>query len=374
MCQWYCTSEGPVTNLHCFHCHVRYCGACLHGEAGKMESLIKCAGCGRKPRTKANTARRGWGHEVASPQGTSKTVLAPPQRGKTAAAYWAYKNAEQEQGQFTWDATAHKRSIFDKLTDPALYTGSHKHRFDREGRGRGLEGRDSVSKGLGTGAVIRYYGDGPVYSIAQLVRNENLDPQHMNKLRRFPDGSTILSPNNRSLKGEDGKWRPENPRGVYPAKNPEWKRLTPGASPVGSPHSARLLLSGSQSARTLPRHDIANLSQYGEGSVASTADLHSSYPQSPIPATQPRPQTAQYVSSPIFDKLTNPQLYTGTHRQRFDEQTGEGLGLAGRVEVAPDRYTGDSNVSPVVHDLAQITRTQYNVGAPAGKVAPKFLY
>lgn len=27
MCQWYCTSEGPVTNLHCLHCHVRYCGS-----------------------------------------------------------------------------------------------------------------------------------------------------------------------------------------------------------------------------------------------------------------------------------------------------------------------------------------------------------
>jgi hypothetical protein len=36
-----------------------------------------------------------------------------------------------------------------RLTDPALYTGAHKHRFDADGRGRGLEGRDSMPKGAG---------------------------------------------------------------------------------------------------------------------------------------------------------------------------------------------------------------------------------
>ncbi len=42
-----------------------------------------------------------------------------------------------------------KTSIFDRLTDPKLYTGAHKHRFDTDGRGRGLEGRDSMPKGAG---------------------------------------------------------------------------------------------------------------------------------------------------------------------------------------------------------------------------------
>ena len=41
-------------------------------------------------------------------------------------------------------------NIFDRLTDPRLYTGAHKHRFDpRTGKGRGLQGRDSVAKGPG---------------------------------------------------------------------------------------------------------------------------------------------------------------------------------------------------------------------------------
>lgn len=34
-----------------------------------------------------------------------------------------------------------KASIFDKLTDPNLYTGAHKNRFDENGKGKGIDGR-----------------------------------------------------------------------------------------------------------------------------------------------------------------------------------------------------------------------------------------
>ena len=34
-----------------------------------------------------------------------------------------------------------KPNIFDKLTDPKLYTGAHKERFDKDGKGKGLAGR-----------------------------------------------------------------------------------------------------------------------------------------------------------------------------------------------------------------------------------------
>ncbi|EGD78375.1 hypothetical protein PTSG_09442 [Salpingoeca rosetta] len=39
--------------------------------------------------------------------------------------------------------------LFRRLTDPRLYTGSHKHRFDEQGAGKGLYGRDSIPKGKG---------------------------------------------------------------------------------------------------------------------------------------------------------------------------------------------------------------------------------
>jgi hypothetical protein len=36
---------------------------------------------------------------------------------------------------------ASSSGVFNKLTDTSLYTGSHKHRFDKDGNGKGLEGR-----------------------------------------------------------------------------------------------------------------------------------------------------------------------------------------------------------------------------------------
>lgn len=60
MCKWYCTSTGPSTNLVCQSCGCHYCGACLHGESGKMKSLLKCAKCGKKPTVKSNAERCAW--------------------------------------------------------------------------------------------------------------------------------------------------------------------------------------------------------------------------------------------------------------------------------------------------------------------------
>lgn len=37
----------------------------------------------------------------------------------------------------------------ERMTDTALYTGLHKERFDEEGKGRGLAGRDHAAKGTG---------------------------------------------------------------------------------------------------------------------------------------------------------------------------------------------------------------------------------
>ena len=39
--------------------------------------------------------------------------------------------------------------VLERMTDTSKYTGSHKLRFDESGKGRGLEGRDSVAKGKG---------------------------------------------------------------------------------------------------------------------------------------------------------------------------------------------------------------------------------
>jgi len=116
---------------------------------------------------------------------------------------------------------------------------------------------------------------------------------------------------------------------------------------------------------------------------ASQPSLHSSshhaaggYPFDALshPSHHPsaRPSTASYHPSPIFDKLTDPAQYTGASRERFDD-AGRGKGLAGRVDLPPERYQGDSYASSDIKDLSQITRQNFNIGSPQGKTH-KFHY
>lgn len=49
------------------------------------------------------------------------------------------------------------RSVI-RLTDTTLYTGSHRERFDEDGKGRGIEGREYIAED--TGYVTGYKGQG----------------------------------------------------------------------------------------------------------------------------------------------------------------------------------------------------------------------
>lgn len=68
----------------------------------------------------------------------------------------------------TYGAKSGSGNIFDRLTDTSKYTGTHKERFDQNGRGLGLAGRDSVAKGSGT---FTQYRGGDVKNLAQILRN-----------------------------------------------------------------------------------------------------------------------------------------------------------------------------------------------------------
>jgi hypothetical protein len=164
MCKFYCMSNGPSTNLECLHCSVRYCAACLHGEAGKMPSLVKCAGCGKKPRTKPNGARNGWAAQSADshndiPTGRAdyRHVSGPTgsnSRRTSTSSVSSGSSSRRSSVSSTGSGGGGSRrpsggNIFDRLTDPNHYTGAHKHRFDKSGNGRGMSGRDSVTKGQG---------------------------------------------------------------------------------------------------------------------------------------------------------------------------------------------------------------------------------
>jgi hypothetical protein len=76
-----------------------------------------------------------------------------------------------------------------------------------------------------------------------------------------------------------------------------------------------------------------------------------------------RHEASPYKS--VFDKLTDHHLYTGTHKHRFNPQTGQGLGIKGRDSVgkgqgtandAPSTFKGNTNTGTdeVIHDISQI--------------------
>ena len=79
-----------------------------------------------------------------------------------------------------------KGTIFERLTDAKLYTGHHKHRFDQEtGEGLGLDGRDSLSKGIGSISHVEIRPDGgKVLTVAQLFRPHLHDVPHPSQVRR----------------------------------------------------------------------------------------------------------------------------------------------------------------------------------------------
>jgi len=243
-----------------------------------MESLVKCAKCGKKPRTLDASARGKWKGEttgvttVAGPTSSLKTtgstiVNAGPTADVQATAQFA-NNLRPEKG----DAkpkdggTKGHKSIFDKLTDTSLYTGAHRERFDAGGRGKGMAGRDAAS-GV-------EYGGGTVHDLKQIMRS---------------DGPAAAS-------------------------------RAPAAAPIAR--------------QPLPPPGAANTNTGG-----------------PVGASAAKPKSGKKKpGASIFDKLTDPNLYTGAHKLRFDS-SGKGRGLAGR-----DAASGIEYGSGAVHDLRQIMR------------------
>jgi len=116
-----------------------------------MKSLVSCAKCGKKPTTKPNNERANWeGSKVqeADPSGLNLR----PERGRSRSPTSDVPRAKTPTGNGTRSKspTADKKgTIFDRLTDTSKYTGAHKARFDKDGKGLGLDGRESVAKGNG---------------------------------------------------------------------------------------------------------------------------------------------------------------------------------------------------------------------------------
>ena len=94
---------------------------------------------------------------------TRRTTWQKPVQGMfipTASGDAPQETAESPRKVYDRKTGRQYRSIYDKLCDHKLYTGTHKHRFDNNGLGRGLAGRDRLKKGHGTLTTGRHTSSG----------------------------------------------------------------------------------------------------------------------------------------------------------------------------------------------------------------------
>ena len=226
-----------------------------------MESLIKCASCGKKPRVQPAGQRSGWKGESTSGSTAAGPAYSPSsalKQASTAASMRVNPSSSPSAG--SSGRSSPKKSptgapsIFDKLTDTSLYTGTHSHRFAPDGRGLGLDGRDSPSKGHGAAPPKRAIDSAQV------------------------DLSSILRPDVKySPTSSDSALRPQ----VGVAKSPKkvggqgkgpsiFDKLTDSNLYTGA-HKARFDAGGN--GRGMAGRDAASGIEYGGGRVSSLSQI-----------------------------------------------------------------------------------------------------
>lgn len=205
------------------------------------------------------------------------------------------------------------QSIWDKLTDSSQYTGTHKHRFDANGNGTGLAGRDRVGKGHG------YIPGGGTADLSQFMRTN---------LHTSGAGSAH-APMRASMNSYDIPYVPAEAPPAIPDRATTPSYASRGTTPQIYYATARTSVDGQ-------RKDIYNFPTTGPRNPATQAKRPSSVGRNPTTRLSDtgmptRTSDGQRKGS-IFDKLTDSSLYTGAHRARFD-QAGYGRGKEGRTSA-----------------------------------------
>jgi len=205
--------------------------------------------------------------------------------------------------------------IFDKLTNTQLYTGTHKERFDANGIGRGGDGRQVI--------------DSRTHDLSQLV----------NRKTNSAVPNNTYSGANVSNSASGGAAKKRGQASVVTASS-EGLDVKSQAVKRNDVRSSNSKLSG------VP----ANVAR-SSGSLAAAKSNSSVNKSSGSINAKPKAQG----NSSVFDRLTNVNSYTGSHKERFNSD-GTGRGIAGRD--APSLGSGHGTYrGGDVKDLSQILRS-----------------
>lgn len=165
---------------------------------------------------------------------------------------------------------ANASGVFSKLTDTTQYTGTHKERFDADGNGRGLAGRETHTT---------------TATLSQMV-DRTIAPVSVAKPKSGNKRAVTVS-----MEAMNNK--PAQQRNIKPASGTKnYSATKPGSKKVAASTST---LSNSTAAKASANSLASNKSSGGS----------------------------------VYDRLTDTKGYTGTHKERFDSN-GNGRGLAGR--------------------------------------------
>jgi len=233
------------------------------------------------------------------------------------------------------DGTASPQ-IFDRLTDPHLFTGAHKHRFDKNGQGRGLNGRDYVGKGSGTRSRAN---PGAVHDLSQITRS----PLPTEKGKSVRKSSSGRGRGRGATPGSGGRSTPGRRKGSKKKEPPIFNKLTDSAQYTAT-HKHRFDpktgkgkgLDGRDSVRKGSGH--SSVASYDGGAVHDLSEITrpdfyavtsspgggaeksrpKQLPEGTPPTGASRPTSASVAETDdgIFAKLTDPRLFTGAHKAR----------------------------------------------------------
>lgn len=225
-----------------------------------------------------------------------------PEQAGDSALDALMKKVITSQGPKASSATvADSSGIYGKLTDASLYTGAHKERFNADGSGKGLDGRDRVSKGAGN---LRGVTNAMEFGISST-------DDHSPPVSDDEESNEYLAEEVAKL-------------GVTPTK-------TKATSPSKSTSLSKSASSSPSKAPTVKTNISPSMTKANSMPLSKT----------PSPTSKTAPKTS------IFDKLTDSSQYTGSHKNRFNSD-GSGRGAAGRDSIRKGGVAGT--------DLSQMLR------------------
>jgi hypothetical protein len=196
--------------------------------------------------------------------------------------------------------------VYDHLLDPSTYTGMHKERFNEDGTGRGLEGRYQPTSTFTQQEVTNREFNSHIPSNTQNAHTGGGGGQGAATKR----GRTAET---RSTEQLDAKSKRANQK----SSNQNLNQTSAQSNKAGQERSNQSSMQTRSSKNQSAKGSNASLS--GKKNQQQNTNQQGNY-------------TSKNEGGSVFDRLTDVKGYTGTHKERFNED-GSGRGLEGRHQV-----------------------------------------